>query len=537
MRAFALNDWTTPCFHGECAYDLGASTAISDITEAAGWAIIECDRHAMAQDIRLVCMSDDAATSGCDHLLLNGAEGKIVRLPDSCAEMPFARVARSYIPSDQSIPSSLRKRLSSRDGARQPLVYALSLDSNFSQTNPAGKGNVSFSAQGISQSGPRTTFLAAGPSHPLNPSIRVDQRRNDIMYQKRFNEANNLSFPIDIDEPLNVLNTTIGCPADSSNPDSFSAHMSVGLNATMNGSLHLDANVEGSYDSGRITVFEIPSIADINITIPGILTIGPTFKVDAEFIAGFELAIDLNVSLAYTAQNAFLVFPPDHGASGGMFGPSDNSLSIAANPSLQSDANVTTHLIPTIEFEIFTADNETSASIYLALDTFASLSLKGDIPTNSSNCGGSNSSVPSVQGCVDLSTGFIVSAGADANFFNLFDPSTEVTLFNSSFDLFNQCFNASSLTNSTSAKTKREPDTLSKRGLACPTDLLPTTTLTKKVVKAAEQKERIASPNYDVLSSCSGSNSQGSSSSDVASLSALTNLLFGTLWGFFLLLL
>ena len=58
----------------------GASGAISDITPAAGWQILSCDPNGMDQDIRLVCMHDDAS---CDHLLEGGAENTIVRLPES----------------------------------------------------------------------------------------------------------------------------------------------------------------------------------------------------------------------------------------------------------------------------------------------------------------------------------------------------------------------------------------------------------------------------------------------------------------------
>ena len=61
-------------------------SAISDITTAAGWEILGCDQNAMEQDIRLVCTSSAAA---CDHLYSSGgAEGKIVRLPESVSRVP-----------------------------------------------------------------------------------------------------------------------------------------------------------------------------------------------------------------------------------------------------------------------------------------------------------------------------------------------------------------------------------------------------------------------------------------------------------------
>lgn len=56
-----------------------------------------------------------------------------------------------------------------------------------------------------------------------------------------------------------------------------------------------------------------------------ILTMGTSFEVLGEFSADFASALDLEVGLAYTAQNVHMVFPPDHGASTGAFGPSDSS--------------------------------------------------------------------------------------------------------------------------------------------------------------------------------------------------------------------
>jgi hypothetical protein len=68
----------------------GSSDAISDITEAGGWMILDCDKNTMAQDIRLVCKSNNSAEAGCSHLSQNmSPEGKIVRLPDSVSIHPI----------------------------------------------------------------------------------------------------------------------------------------------------------------------------------------------------------------------------------------------------------------------------------------------------------------------------------------------------------------------------------------------------------------------------------------------------------------
>ncbi|SRR6266576_2022639 len=76
---------------------------ISDITTAAGWEIMDCDQNAVEQDIRLVCTSSAAA---CGHLYSSGgAEGKIVRLPES-----VSHILRSFTQLQQIEPSAVRKK-------------------------------------------------------------------------------------------------------------------------------------------------------------------------------------------------------------------------------------------------------------------------------------------------------------------------------------------------------------------------------------------------------------------------------------------
>ena len=42
----------------------------------------------------------------------------------------------------------------------------------------------------------------------------------------------------------------------------------------------------------------------------------------------------------------------------------------------------------------------------------------------------------SYNGCVDITAGLDVNAGADADFFGLWNPSTSVSLFDKTFDLY-----------------------------------------------------------------------------------------------------
>ncbi|KAK6983934.1 hypothetical protein R3P38DRAFT_372960 [Favolaschia claudopus] len=118
----ALNDWSVPASTANALMIFrhpitprpvsgtlkiwGSDTAITDITKAAHWQILGCDPNALSQDIRLVCMNDpDDPSSNCEHLYKDiGAVNKIVRLPENCGASAFARISRSWVPDDQSIP-------------------------------------------------------------------------------------------------------------------------------------------------------------------------------------------------------------------------------------------------------------------------------------------------------------------------------------------------------------------------------------------------------------------------------------------------
>ncbi|KAJ7112059.1 hypothetical protein C8R43DRAFT_1078954 [Mycena crocata] len=167
----AANDWTTPCVKGQCSYELsdgpssgtmtiwGSEDVISDITAAADWQILGCDPNALSQNIRLVCMNDDP-NSLCGHLYQNsGAVNKIVRLPRNCGKNAFARVATSWVPEDQSIPASIKVRLS-RCNSSPPVVKALAIDTNFAAADPSTTGNVNFTIKAANVPGATTDIQA-----------------------------------------------------------------------------------------------------------------------------------------------------------------------------------------------------------------------------------------------------------------------------------------------------------------------------------------------------------------------------------------
>ncbi|KAG9217504.1 hypothetical protein CCMSSC00406_0008616 [Pleurotus cornucopiae] len=161
----AANDWSKPCFDGECAYDMlpstggsgiiklfGSPKSLTDITPAAGWVILDCDPNVVDQEIRLVCESDDE-DSGCQHIFdHHGPIDKIVRLPESCSSGPFARIASMMVAEDQSLPTHAQSKIRRRDGAAAE-VHVVRIDSNFASVDPEKMGEVKFAFVGATVPG------------------------------------------------------------------------------------------------------------------------------------------------------------------------------------------------------------------------------------------------------------------------------------------------------------------------------------------------------------------------------------------------
>ena len=111
--SFGKNDWTQACLNGACSYDIeegpsgmggsiaivrvfdllnghcshpqtrlqsGSPSAISDITSAAGWSIVNCTDTTNSQTIQIVCTDE---SKECGHLFQDGAQDTIIRLPES----------------------------------------------------------------------------------------------------------------------------------------------------------------------------------------------------------------------------------------------------------------------------------------------------------------------------------------------------------------------------------------------------------------------------------------------------------------------
>ncbi|KAN0134690.1 hypothetical protein V8E53_007475 [Lactarius tabidus] len=468
QRVLAANDWFVPCLQGQCSWDLpvdsgasgnlqiwGPTTAISDITSAAGWQITHCDSEATAQDIQLVCAN---ANSSCDHLFQGGAVDTIVRLPDECGPMPFARVA-NYWTNQSNTPSS--RAVTAR--ASDAKVHSLTLDTNFSAVSPSPNGSVYFTVQGLN--GRNDAYTPAvhqrrwfsrrgfhGAPHHIHRRDFFGNILQSLENATAFNKTTSRNLkPFSFSRTENLFNTSITCPETRS---SFTASVSLdvdstvkatvslgavaagtvvppkisefgltlGLDGNVDAQFSISANLTGTVSSGAIPLFQI---GIPGLSFPGILDIGPEFVVMGKVDADFALSnVDASVGVAYKLRKVATTFPPQSGSNGGSFHKGTSAVTVTAGPNITEEGasvSVTGHLIPQVDIGLSAFGNVASSTVFLNMDASMDLSV-------SANSG-------DAQACVDASTELAVNIGAQASFFDLFDASTGDTLFKKNFPL------------------------------------------------------------------------------------------------------
>ncbi|KAJ7058970.1 hypothetical protein C8F01DRAFT_1147659 [Mycena amicta] len=520
----AANDWSTPCFNGDCSYDIpssessavsgtlrvwGASDAISDISSAAGWTILDCEKGTMAQDIRLVC-SD---SGGCPHLAqtTGTAVGKLVRLPESCGQSAFARVTKDWVHQDQTLPPALASELRKRSGdGSLPQVKGLSIDTDFNNVEHSSAGPVNFAIHALTQSVPPIASTDIRRSRtrraPEPESADGVQDRSVIsVLQQAYNEFNSFNEStmqklkeVNFKKTFPLFSEKISCPAVGKIP-AFAASVSgsvdacivanvtltasavgtllpanftkfglvVGLDANLEGTLKLSGSASATVDSGLIDLF---TLGIPGLDFPGILTIGPSFKVQGQVTGTLDVGVDLSVDLSYCISGAKLFYPPSaFNTNSGKFTPNNSPLNFSVTPDVSSNAKIEAHIIPGLDFGITAINGLASANVFVDVDTSSTLALSLDGDANVS--GGSSSSTSGLDvtnksaeldGCVDIGAGLSINAGSQGDLFDLFEFAPQVNLFTKNFDFFKKCFGAQANTTSTKRELELQPMSLAE---------------------------------------------------------------------------
>nr|GAT59939.1 predicted protein [Mycena chlorophos] len=425
----AANDWSVPCTKGECSYDLAASNstaagsmriygsadAITDITTAAGWQILGCDPDALSQDIRLVCTNEDDPTSQCGHLYRNiSAVNKLVRLPETCGGSAFARIANASDSDDQTLPDELQKRVMRRDGTI-PTVKALTIDTNwhevdYSQTGPV---NIEITSSGDQASGVEARAAGAGtvttgeaasgtiaqPGGSASGSLQKISGQAPVDGKISILEKAFKLSPFTANKKVNLINQSANCGAAGGKvsvdlaantkaqasitvsakgtvvpPKLTSFDLVSSVTANIGGIVTMDAGLSGKIDSGTITVLSHPVTG---LDFPGVLTVGPVFRVTASVDGNVEVPVKMNAGINFVVNDAQLAFPASAGGkpSSSAFSVGDMPLTIDAEAGVKASGTVTAHMTPALLVGVNALNGKAVSQIDLSFDTNAALTM------------------------------------------------------------------------------------------------------------------------------------------------------------------
>ncbi|KAF4571662.1 hypothetical protein EYR36_009005 [Pleurotus pulmonarius] len=407
----------------------------------------------------------------------------LIRLPDSenCLKTPFAQVSRSWVHEDQTLPTDVSAKLARR-ADEIPQVRGLALDTNFTAVDPSKSGDVTIATQGATVAGENgnATITPPTPNPPGRRRSESAQRRALFSFiEDAFKNFNSFSKDKIIQlPPLKVPKKSVTIFDEKiirgGVQGSIKADTSLQANASsLSGLLRLARLFHQSFplsesSLGSINIVDKVIVAPIGIpelNFPGILTVGPSFKVIAEGKANMEHGMKLDIPFNYKMNNVRLFFPP-----------SAAQKSVAPIEPAQS-LDLEAHLIPELDIGVTALGGTAKATIFLNLDASAEVAMKlnGNAKATVTTAKPKRAEInklaarqtvsaasASIEGCVDINAGLSVDAGVDANFFGLFDPTTKLNIFSKRFELFSKCFGAA---------TKREysevPEYLHKRALTC----------------------------------------------------------------------
>ncbi|KAL4263700.1 hypothetical protein AB1N83_004354 [Pleurotus pulmonarius] len=423
LAARAANDWSKPCFDGECAYDLHEASGTSgifkvhatpmgltDITPAAGWVILECDPNAMDQEIRLVCETDheDAAlASGCNHVFeYHGPSHKVVRLPESCGNGPFARIVGMTVAQDQSIPAHIESKIRRRDGSA-PRIHTLRIDDNFAAIDADLCGTVQFAFVGATSPGldlnsAFTDFFwddvgkwVGDAVHTVGQAIStakdwvanagnwVGDRMHDVMDLVK----NRTSF--EISPKVESQDVPLKSDVQFSSQEALApicpggTHTKVDVHFKSDGSLKVKAGIviTGSVVPPAITKLAAFGGVDgsVDATLKATVQINGGFKYQKKIIEGLGLP-GFSIPGVFTIGPYFELagrFPKEyenHSKEGGVK-TKDSNFGFQASAHLDAQGWLQATLAPQLHLGIWAAAGAVDASIYLEAAAYARASV------------------------------------------------------------------------------------------------------------------------------------------------------------------
>ncbi|MCJ1250761.1 hypothetical protein MMC30_007989 [Trapelia coarctata] len=392
-----------------------------DKRDGSHWEVFDCfDAVSEAEHtVRMVC-TDESHNSNCDKIHLgNGVPGTILEMPEGCGPGKYAVAVQLETSQNQELPQHLSKR----DLPSGALVYDLKFDYNFARV-PRDLGDTQMRIDFANEDGYWNKVVDKAAGQKRKRSLEHFNGNKKRFLEEAWREDKHLSglsteelhkrwFGSDILDWLKgVINGVTGGPAvHHSYVEDFTAillreswscssgitaasaqldvvantHVAINTNfgLTIIATLGSPIDLSNSYlyfrNDGEITAkFTLDALANVNFdtgdmtllsadkfgaafAVPGIVTIGPNFKLIAQVEGGITLSAHISAEVNIAKWNVQQTFPDissdwDPKASQDVDPSGTQDLTPKDKPlfdaSVAANGYLTAHLKPTITFGI-----------------------------------------------------------------------------------------------------------------------------------------------------------------------------------------
>jgi len=465
-QAFGKNDWSKPCLDGTCSFDVeegpttmggsieisGSPSAISDITPAAGWQVLNCTNSASSQTISLVCTDEN---KGCGHLFQGGAQDTVIRLPENCGSGPFVRVANHWIPDDQSTPSDVASNLTRRDGTF-PQVHILQIDDDFEHTSNSSvkcssistsyrnlfirHGTVSFEirAQGDLLADAKRRKRQTGSGFENEPPVSLSQRNflfNDNITacpQSLDGSGTSnaiLAAKLTLDDTSFMITVNLVSSGTMNPPSITTISFSAPTNAEIVGVLAAQFTLQGTVDAMGV---QLANSVFPSFTIGGFMTINPSFSVVSNAMGSVQLQTFFNpfINFEWDVGNLQFTYPSNFPPPTATVSTPTQQFSLLMLPAVNSNVEIAVNIL----FELLVQVSAFSQSVDLTVTHNLGFDMEMQATPAATGTGGNNEDV-----CVDIVNTFSIAVANSGPFFKAFAQANSQTAFQNANIVVSSC--------------------------------------------------------------------------------------------------
>ncbi|KAG9219671.1 hypothetical protein CCMSSC00406_0006007 [Pleurotus cornucopiae] len=259
------------------------------------------------------------------------------------------------------------------------------------------------------------------------------------------------------------------------------------LTADLEAHLRVNAQLQGTIDTGRKTLFKM----DIDgFNVPGIFSATPELSIDGHVIAQLNISMNLDVGIGYQIDGLQLWLPASAGHS------TTKSITrkaiLSASPNDNARGTIEGHILPSVQLRLSGLAGQINAAASLEVDAFAKLQLDAQAVTAVSKgrrgvvVESSNEYIPPYdrpfKGCVDFTAGLSITGKGSGNILGLVDFDKQISMFNKQFQVVKKCWNGGVVSRSLSTMLEKRSRDI---GPVCPKSSAPLSAVDNETVPAS----------------------------------------------------